>query len=83
MLKDSTNVSKAPSQTPHMELIAFVLDRAQDESTAKRARLYRALAPIVGEPAERNALDRLAYDLETADALCREFIFSFSQKTSH
>lgn len=66
----------------HVELIGFVLDRAQSESPIKRARLYRALAVISGAPAERDRLVELASDLERTDGLCREFILSFSQNTT-
>lgn len=70
------------SPTPHTELIGFVLDRAQEESLHKRARLYRALAEVCGRPEERDHLISLASDLERADGLCREFILSFHQKQS-
>ncbi len=68
---------------PHVELMAFVLDRAQEQPPRKRARLYRALGQISGIPAEREALERLANELEKADGLCCEFILSFTQTTSH
>lgn len=68
--------------TPHSELIGFVLDRAQEESPRKRARLYRALAEVCGRPEERDELVSLASNLEKADGLCCEFILSFHQKQS-
>lgn len=66
----------------HNELVAFVLDQAESVPIARRARLYRALADIVGVPEEADQLNTMAAALEQAEALCREFKFSFSQKLS-
>lgn len=64
---------------PHQELFEFVLDKAEQEPTAKRVRLYRALASYAGSPAEARNLRTLADALEKADRSCREFVFNFKQ----
>ena len=67
---------------PHLELIQFVLERAENEPVSRRARLLRALASICGDQKEQQQLGDLALHLERADALCREFNFSFVKKLS-
>lgn len=63
------------------DLIYFVLEQCQDQPVHRRIQLYRGLANICGVESEAAQLKSLADALEKQDALCREFIFSFSQQT--
>ena len=58
----------------------FVLEQAALQPIARRVKLYRSLAQLVGENKEGHALLDLATDLESADRRCREFAFQFSQR---
>jgi hypothetical protein len=62
---------------PHHELFQFVLEKAEQEPNSRKIRLYRALASYAGNPEEASKLNTLADGLESADHLCREFIFNF------
>jgi hypothetical protein len=58
-------------------LFEFVLSRAQQEAVQTRINLYRSLAEYAGEIVQRDELNKLAADLESADLRCREFAFHF------
>lgn len=62
-------------------LINFVLEKALAAPNAQRVRLYRALAVVCGDQQEGANLTALADSLEQTEKLCREFNFSFVQKT--
>lgn len=60
------------------ELFDFVLDKADEEATQRRIRLYRALAAYAGNPKEAAELNAIADVLESADQACREFVVRFT-----
>ncbi len=62
------------------ELIAFVLEKAEQAPLHRRARIFRGLASVCGDQDEQKQLNQIAKDLNNADALCREFNFKFIQK---
>jgi hypothetical protein len=68
--------------TDHEELIAFVLECAANVPNLRRARIYRSLAEICGDPAEVHQLRHLADQLTSTEKLCRQFEFNFIQRTS-
>lgn len=63
-------------------LIQFTLEQATTQPVAKRIELYRTLAAICGDVVERKELLAMADQLEQSEKTFREFVFSFSQKSS-
>lgn len=61
-------------------IIEFCLSEVEGKNLQTRAAIYRALADICGDELEHKNLIRMARDLENADSVCRQFMFSFSQK---
>lgn len=64
-----------------LELTDFILEKAIGEPTAKRVRLYRRLAGIIGHKADAKALLDLANDLETADGKHLELRLRFRNRS--
>ncbi len=66
--------------SPTLELYAFVIDRLDAEPLAKRARLKRALAGIVGDVKLARELERMASDLEVIDRAHRQLVLDFKRR---
>jgi len=58
-------------------LFNFVLRRVEDEPLTTRVPVLRALAEFAGDPTTTANLRAVADQLEHADHMCREFVFSF------
>lgn len=63
-------------------LIQFTLEQATTQPVPRRIELYRSLAAICGDVEERKQLLHMASLLEASEKYFREFVFSFSQKTT-
>lgn len=63
-------------------LFRWVMDKAEEAPLADRIRITRGLSEVCGHPDLAKELAKHADELERAHRLCREFVFSFSQKTS-
>jgi hypothetical protein len=66
----------------HAALMQFVLEKALEAPNAQRIRIYRGLAEVCGDEREQADLKAMANALERTERLCREFNFSFRQKSS-
>lgn len=64
----------------HAEFVAFALEKAAAEPVAKRIRLYRAAADLVGDETLSNQLAYEAQQMEQADRRCREFVLKIQPK---
>ena len=62
-------------------IIDFVLDKAVQEPVHKRVQLYRSLAEVCGDEQETRRLHHIADQFSEAEKSCRDFNFSFSEKT--
>lgn len=63
-------------------LFRWVMDKAEEAPLADRIRITRGLSEVCGNTSMAKELAKHADDLERAHRLCREFNFSFSQRTS-
>jgi len=61
------------------ELHAFVIEKAQDEAPAQRARLLRALARISGSNKDARRILTLAMQCEALDANHRQLVLDFKR----
>jgi hypothetical protein len=62
--------------TPLQDLHAFVLAESFRLPAARRARIYRALADIVGDEVAARELIQLAMDLEAIDRRSRQLLLN-------
>ena len=67
------------------EVVSFIglcLESADHATLQERITFYRGLARICGDEEEAKQLDRFAKELQEHETRFRDFIHSFSQKTS-
>ena len=62
-----------------IELYSFVLEKLPDESTAKRARLSRALATIIADEKAALQLNALADECDRIDRLHVQLVLNFQR----
>ncbi len=58
--------------TPALKIYSYVLEKAEDDTAAKRAELYRALAAVIGDPRKARELNQIADELEQINRRCRQ-----------
>jgi hypothetical protein len=65
---------------PTSILFDFVLEKAADETAARRVRLYRALASVIGNESDAVTLVTLADDLEAIERKHRQLVLDFKRR---
>lgn len=62
--------------TPIEDLHAFVIEASLSLPAARRARIYRALAEIIGDERTSLELQQMAEDLEAIDRRSRQLLLN-------
>ena len=67
-------------EAPAQLLCGFVLEKSAEVAAPQRARLYRALAAVIGNPDETAKLNTLAAALEAIDEQHRQLVLDFKRR---
>lgn len=64
------------------EIISFVIEQAASQPVPRRIDLYRGLAALCMDRADKETLLQLAEDLEHIEQRSRQFLFTFASKST-